>query len=300
MQRVLTENKPAQFTWLDVINPTPEELQKVAQIYQLHASSVQDCLQPDHLPKYEQVGETSFIISRLHTPDAEPDADTIQELTNKVAIFYTDTFVITIHRQSLSFIDSLKQELIDTGKCRGPFHLVNRVIRAVFFSYEVQAGKLTQSLQYYEDNLFFQEKTQPILKGMYFLKRQVDLLRRMLILSRDIVENIDDPAENNPHTRDTRDLYVRLQTVYDTLSDNTNQLLNLYFSISSQRTNEVMRILTIFSVFFMPLTFIAGIYGMNFKVMPELEWKWGYPAVIILMIGVGISIYIWFKRKGWL
>jgi len=77
-------------------------------------------------------------------------------------------------------------------------------------------------------------------------------------------------------------------------------LLNVYFSASSQRTNDTMRILTIFSVFFMPLTFIVGIYGMNFKFMPELEWKKGYPAVMILMGIITLLIYIWFKRKKWL
>ncbi len=71
-------------------------------------------------------------------------------------------------------------------------------------------------------------------------------------------------------------------------------------SLSSQRTNEVMRILTLFSVFFMPLTFIVGIYGMNFEFMPELKQRWGYPAVLILMALVAVAIYRWFKRKRWL
>jgi magnesium transporter len=77
-------------------------------------------------------------------------------------------------------------------------------------------------------------------------------------------------------------------------------LFNIYFSVSSQRTNEVIRVLTIFSVFFMPLTFVAGIYGMNFEFMPELRQQWGYPGVIGLMALITLGIYFWFKRKGWL
>jgi magnesium transporter len=88
--------------------------------------------------------------------------------------------------------------------------------------------------------------------------------------------------------------------MYASLSENIHQLLTVYFSASSQRTNETMRILTIFSVFFMPLTFIVGIYGMNFKYMPELEWKAGYPAVMLLMAFVTLLIFIWFRRKKWL
>jgi magnesium transporter len=97
-----------------------------------------------------------------------------------------------------------------------------------------------------------------------------------------------------------RDTYIRMTTIYDSLAENTNQLFNIYFSISAQKTNEIIRVLTLFSVFFMPLTFIVGIYGMNFHFMPELSWKWGYPAVMLTMAVVTLGIYWWFRRKGWL
>jgi magnesium transporter len=289
------------FEWLDIVNPLPEELQEIATQYNLHANALKDCLQPGHLPKYELIGETSFVIVRLYTPDTPgEEADTIQELTNKVAIFYSEKFLITIHRKPLTFIEEIKADIVDTGRCRGTFHLLNRVVRGSLLTYEAPADILSRSLEYYEDRIFLKEKTQPVLKGLYFQKRKIDLIRRMLLLTRDVIENIDDPAENNPNTRDTRDLYVRLQTMYDTLSDNTNQLFNIYFSLASHRTNEVIRVLTIFSVFFMPLTFIAGIYGMNFDVMPELRHPWGYPGALGLMAVITLGIFLWFKRKGWL
>jgi magnesium transporter len=289
------------FEWLDIVNPLPEELQEIATQYNLHANALKDCLQPGHLPKYELIGETSFVIVRLYTPDTpEEEADTIQELTNKVAIFYSEKFLITIHRKPLTFIEEIKADIVDTGRCRGTFHLLNRVVRGSLLTYEAPADILSRSLEYYEDRIFLKEKTQPVLKGLYFQKRKIDLIRRMLLLTRDVIENIDDPAENNPNTRDTRDLYVRLQTMYDTLSDNTNQLFNIYFSLASHRTNEVIRVLTIFSVFFMPLTFIAGIYGMNFDVMPELRHPWGYPGALGLMAVITLGIFLWFNRKGWL
>ncbi len=301
MLQKLAEANQFGFEWLDIVDPQPQELQDIAVQYQLHASSVKDCLQPGHLPKYELIGDKAFIIVRLYTPEVtQEEADTIQELTNKVAIFYTDGFVITIHRKALVFVDDLKKDLIDTGKCRGAFHLLNRVVRGALLTYEAPADQLSRELDFYEDRIFLKDKMPPVLKGLYYLRRKIDLIRRMLILTRDVIENIDDPAENNPNTRDTRDLFVRLQTIYDTLSDNTNQLLNIYFSLSSQRTNEVIRVLTIFSVFFMPLTFIAGIYGMNFEFMPELRLKWGYPGAIGLMFVITLGIYFWFKRKGWL
>jgi magnesium transporter len=122
----------------------------------------------------------------------------------------------------------------------------------------------------------------------------------MLILSYDIIDNVDAKENGTAETRDTRDHYVKLQNMFTSQSDNINQLLNIYFSASSQRTNEMMRILTIFSVFFMPLTFIVGIYGMNFEFMPEMKWKWGYPIVLAVMVIVTLLIYVWFKKKKWL
>lgn len=301
MVQQFAEAQTSGFEWLDIVDPNPEELQEIALRYRLHANAVKDCLQPGHLPKFERIGETSFVIVRLYTPDTpEEEADTIQELTNKVAVFYSESFVITIHRKAYAFLEEIKSDIIDTGRCRGTFHLLNRVVRSSLLTYDAPADILSRSLEFYEDRIFLKEKTQPVLKGLYFQKRKIDLIRRMLILTRDVIENIDDPAENNPNTRDTRDLFVRLQTIYDTLSDNTNQLFNIYFSLASHRTNEVIRVLTIFSVFFMPLTFIAGIYGMNFEFMPELRHRWGYPGAIVLMALITLGIYLWFRRKGWL
>lgn len=88
--------------------------------------------------------------------------------------------------------------------------------------------------------------------------------------------------------------------MFEVLSENMHQLLNVYFSASSQKTNDIIRVLTIFFVFFMPLTFIVGIYGMNFKFMPELNWVAGYPFAMRLMAVVTVLIYAWFRRKQWL
>jgi magnesium transporter len=100
--------------------------------------------------------------------------------------------------------------------------------------------------------------------------------------------------------QDVRDQHLKMQTLYNQVPEDVNNLLNLSMSFAAQKTNEVMKVLTIFSVFFMPLTFIAGIYGMNFHYMPELTRKWGYPGSLALMAIIAIVIYLWFKRKKWL
>lgn len=288
------------FTWVDVSDPSPAELHTLAEEHGIHEAFVADVLQPEHLPKYEPLGDTAFFIFRYYSATGDPEEDTIQELTNKIAVFLTKNVVITIHRVDAKLIDDLKINLIDKGQCKGPYHLLNRLTRAVFLTYEAPAHSLAQQIDKFESETFLSKNPPPILKGLYHVKRQIEVSRRLLLLSKDILEQIDDPTHQDPNTRDTRDLYVRLHSLFDAMSENANHLLTLYFSMSAQKTNEVVRVLTIFSVFFMPLTFIVGIYGMNFEFMPELHWKLGYPTVIISMLVVTAGIFAWFKRNEWL
>jgi len=286
------------FEWHDISDPSKEELMQIAKQYGLHQALVNDCLQPDHLPKYEKMDNYSFIIFRILSENKKQEADTVQELTDKIAIFYSEKYIITIHRQKQIFLDDLTESL-NTKKCSNSAELLNAIIYSALNTYQTQLNEISRDVDFYEEIVFLKPKKVPLLKGLYYLKRKIDLIRRMLILSYEIIDFID-AGIGDVNTRETRDEYVKLKNMFDSLSENIHQLLTVYFSSSSQRTNETMRILTIFSVFFMPLTFIVGIYGMNFDVMPELRWKLGYPGVMIIMGVVTVAIYSWFKRKGWL
>jgi len=300
MKSVFARKETHGFDWIDLSNPSAEEIQEIAQQFSLHEASIKDCMQPDHLPKYEIVDHYTFIIVRVFTQHIIHEADTIQELTNKIAIFYTADYLLTVHRTDQPLVAEVKTKAIDEKGCKDIWCILIRIVRASLLTFDEPSAKLGQSLDYFEENVFLKQRKAPILRGLYYVKRKVDVIRRLLILSYEIIDKIDTPKQRNIYTRDLRDLHIRLQNVYDNLSENTAQLLSAYFSIASHRTNEIMRILTIFSVFFMPLTFIVGIYGMNFHFMPELDWHWGYPLVMLVMAGITLGIYFWFKRKGWL
>lgn len=300
MIQILASKADLGFDWVDLSAPTNEEIRQVAEQYALHEASIKDCMQPDHLPKYELFENYTFVIFRVLAANHPQEADTIQELTNKISIFFTSDYLITVHRAENDLIDLVKGKRIDSGKCDSTLHLLNSLIRESILTFEQPGIKLSESLDYYEERVFLRQRKSPILRGLYFVKRKIDVIRKLMLLSYEIIDNIDLTGHSDVYTRDLRDLYIRTQTLFDNLSENTAQLLSIYFSIASQRTNEIMRVLTIFSVFFMPLTFIAGIYGMNFKFMPELDWHYGYPAVMIIMGGIATGIYFWFKRKGWL
>ncbi|WP_229254007.1 CorA family divalent cation transporter [Dyadobacter sp. NIV53] len=300
MINTIADKSAYQFEWIDVTDPSKEELQEIANNYELHNSSVEDCLQPDHLPKHENVGSYVFIIFRLHTDKVADKADTVQELTDKIAIFMKDDLIITIHRKDWPQVKEINENFIKQGLCKSAHNILNEIVKSGLHTYEIRADELTHEIEYFEENMFLKNRKASLLEGLYYLKRKVDVTRRILLLSNEIIEKIDDKEHSDTYTRDCRDLYVKLHTIYDTLFENTNHLLTIYFSISSQRTNEIIRVLTIFSVFFMPLTFIAGIYGMNFDFMPELRTKFGYPGVMLLMVAITGIIYTWFKRRGWL
>ncbi|MEH6307393.1 CorA family divalent cation transporter [Olivibacter sp. CPCC 100613] len=300
MKKIFASKDVHGFDWIDLTNPSTEEILAISKQFSLHETSIKDCMQPDHLPKHEIVDNYTFIIVRVYTQDPMKDADTIQELTNKIALFYTSDYIITVHRTEQPLINEIKSKAIDAGGCKDTLCLLNRIVRASLLTFEEPSVKLAQSLDYFEENVFLKQRKAPILRGLYYVKRKVDVIKRLLILSYEIIDKIDTPKQRNIYTRDLRDQYVRMQNIYENLSENTAQLLSAYFSIASHRTNEIMRVLTIFSVFFMPLTFIVGIYGMNFHYMPELGWHLGYPIVMLVMAIITLAIYFWFRKKGWL
>jgi magnesium transporter len=144
-------------------------------------------------------------------------------------------------------------------------------------------------------------KTNPsYMRALYYVKRQASIAHKILMLMQEPINHIRMIPKDNQAMQDVHDQHLKMQTLFMQVLDDVNNLMNLYMSFSSQRTNEVMKVLTIFSAFFLPLTFIVGVYGMNFHYMPELSKKWGYPAVILLMITVTVIIYTWFKKKKWL
>ena len=137
------------------------------------------------------------------------------------------------------------------------------------------------------------------LRELYLLRRRVTAFLKMFHLSRDVLSRLTATSERQaPILQNVREELERVQFTADQLLENVNNLLHLYISLQSHRTNEVMRVLTVFSVFFMPLTFIVGVYGMNFDVMPELRWPFGYLAVWGVMVAVTGGLYWWFKRRG--
>jgi magnesium transporter len=301
MVEVQTENNPCSWEWVDVTDPTWEDFQAIADKYQLHPEVVHDSLQPNHLPKFEVINDTVFSIIRIYDKEVGTEGDTVQDLTNKIAIFYNDHFLITVHREEYAFLNSIKKNLVDTGQCQQPFQLFILIFKEVLLSFEKPALKLAADLDFFESKVFLKKpKHYYLTNGMYWLKRKAEVSKRVLQLSKTVLDNLNRETVPDPRVQDLHDMYLRLLTMYEEIDNSTTNLINISIGLASQRTNEIMRVLTIFSVFFLPLTFIVGIYGMNFKYMPELETKTGYPLTMLAMLLITAGIFLWFKKREWL
>lgn len=313
MAVVTTIVLPTGFKWIDIVGPKKADIEKIAQEYDLHNTSVQDCLDPEHLPKFERHPSYNFMILRAFDDRCSNDADTVQELTRKIAIFYTDKLLVTIHRKDQAFLSQLRerwQKQIETQEnFTGPIILYD-LLKSVFLTYELPIDTGLTQLEEYEMQIFKAPgKPQFSLENGYYLRRAAFVFKRVLHMSGDALNKLSSAEVfiKTPYYQDLRETLDSLYFYSEELNEHTHSLLNLYLSMeqkktsdASHRTNEVMRVLTIFSVFFMPLNFIASIYGMNFENMPELKMEYGYFLILSLMFVTSLTIYIWFRGKKWL
>ena len=313
--RTVLELKEPAFVWLDVVQPTAEELAGIAERYELHATSVSDCLDPEHLPKFEAFDRYTFVILRGWDELARHTCSTVQELTRKVAIFYGPGFLVTIHRTEQPWLSALQTRLagqmLEKRTGRDPrehptAYLLAKLLNAVLDTYLPPMEAVEARLDRFEESVFTGREVaagslRRELREVHDLKRQVTLTKRLLWRIMDVIQRMT-PESGRTVTlfHDAHENAESYHFYADELLEDANTLLNVQLALASHRTGEVMRILTLFSAFFLPLTFIVGVYGMNFDYMPELRQHWGYPAVLAVMGAVTATIYFWFRRRGWM
>jgi magnesium transporter len=298
---ILTELKSPnnEFTWIDITAPTLDDLSKVSQRYDLNHHNLQDCLEPDHLPKFEEGDPFNFIILRK-VLDETDKGTSIHALTTKIAIFFDEDTIVTIHRVPHPDLFPACEQLIRSGKITSIGSFLLKIISKVQQSYSRFATALNLQIDETETRLFIKKQAAESIESLFLLKRRASLCKKLLLLTGEVVSAVQHRQKKSSEVQDIRDSQIKLQLFYDQLTEDALNLVSMYMSISANKTNDVMKVLTIFSAYFLPLTFIVGVYGMNFEFMPELEWTYGYPLVLGLMLVVFLLIYFWFRRKKWL
>jgi magnesium transporter len=292
-------------TWLDVDGTHDiETIRKLGECYGLHPLVQEDILNTDQRPKLEDYGDYLYIVLKMLSHDERSG----EIRSEQVSLILGRSFVISFQEGKEGDVFGPIRERIRSGKGRirktGADFLAYSLIDAVVDSYFVIMEKLGESVDILEERLVDRPSPET-LHGIHALKKEMIFLRKSVWPLREVIgalERGDSGLIQEPTRAYLRDVYdhtIQVIETIETFRDMVTGMLDIYLSSLSNRLNEVMKVLTIIATLFMPLTFLAGVYGMNFRRMPELEWPWGYPAVLGIMCIVAISMLAYFKKKKW-
>lgn len=292
--------------WVDMESPTQADEQVLLDVFKFHPLTVEDCRENRHYPKVEEFpGYIYFIVHGVRA-DTSPDRFNTIELDG----FLGRNYVITYHHDFFRSIANVKQ-LLRTSPIacqRGPAFLLHQILDQIIDYYSPVLDDFDSRIDELEATIFtLKQPNNEILSQIMDLKRSVLRLRRISNKQMDILLRMSRgefhsliPEEMRPFYRDVHDHIVRVTDLADSYRDLIGGSLEAYLSVVSNRMNEIMKVLTIFSAVMLPLTFIAGVYGMNFENMPELHSRYGYYGALIVMGVVAVGMLIFFWRRGWL
>jgi magnesium transporter len=288
---IIKEKAFESFTWIDIEKANKKELEVIASKYNLNYFLIKDALDIGHLPKYEQLHQHDFFIFRAYTSNVRLNIDEIGEMSNKIAFFIFDDKLITIHRAHFPFLNLEEEKDIKISE----FFL--KIVGCMIDSFKTPTLEISDKITQIEKTIFLKDYRAVLIEELYYIKTQSRILKKIISITEATILKSQDKYKISYIYQDIQDTLLNLLTVNEESVDNSTHLMNTYLSLSDQKNNEVVRLLTIFSVFFLPLNFIAGVYGMNFSFMPELSWKLGYAFALCLMAIVVVVIYLWFRRK---
>ena len=293
-------------TWINVEGlHQVETVEKLGECYGFHPLVLEDIVNTDQRPKMEIYGDYVYIVLKmLYGSDPKRLVETEQ-----VSLILGSNFVISFQEGTEGDVFDPVRERIRSGKGlirkMGSDYLAYCLVDTIVDNYFLILENLGEKIELLEEELVVHPTTTTIQEIQKF-KNEMILVRRVVWPLREVISGLG--RKESPLIKETTEIYLRdvydhTVQVMDTIEvyrEMLSGMLDIYLSSVSNRLNSVMKVLTIIATIFMPLTFIAGIYGMNFKYMPELEWRWGYPAVWIIVVIIGISMMIYFKKKKWL
>lgn len=291
--------------WYDMRGIHDSELiQLIGNTFGIHQLILEDVADVHQRPKFEEYEKGNFISIRAFS------FDKIEKkiLTEQVTIYFKKGFVVTFQETESDLFDSVRKR-IQTGKGkirhRGADYLAYAIVDVIVDNYFLVMENIEEEIEKIEDKLMNADDTN--IKGeIHALKKELLVLRKSISPLREAISRF---SKSESHFIDEssrvfiRDLYdhtIQVMEMVESYRDMLNGLQDLFLSEVSFKMNKIMQLLTLISAIFIPLTFLAGIYGMNFKYMPELEWEYSYFALIVIMVIIFITLLIYFRRKRWI
>jgi len=286
-----------QWYWIDFDNPSALEIDLLHKQFHFHPLSIEDCLFSLNRPKLDYYeGYSFFILNAL--------SDTLGP--TEISLFVAQNYIISFHTQSLAVMDEA-WERVTGDQCnwdKGPTYVAYKILDKIVDQFFPAVYKIEDRLDGLDSNVE-NKSIHNLLDEVFEIRGDLLKLRRIVYSMRDLLyrtlnsERLPDFKEHKLYFSDIHDHLLKLSDMVESNREITSDLRDSYLSINSNRMNTNMMVLTVITSIFIPLTFVAGVYGMNFEHMPELSWKYGYFIVLGIMAGIGISMFLWFKRKGW-
>lgn len=299
---LLNEWQPEQQRiWINLNNDNSEDARRLLEErFQVPSLMVDDALRSRHPPKFERNEVVTFLLLR----GLDKDTNSIKFSTIPVALFFGDNWLVTRHAQPSVSIEYVRG-LVENGSvdCQHIGALVYRLCRKVHDRFMPIVLDLEDRLETIEDELL-DHPSDTLLKELMLYSRELKRLRRISDYHHRLYLRLEKVGFNSDELQheltDLTEQSERLLSLSQLFQDITNDLINGYISVSSHRLNQIMKVLTIVTVIFVPLTFMAGIYGMNFEYIPELKWKYSYFVLLGVMLGSGIGLLALFRHKKWI
>jgi len=290
--------------WVDMENVTDKDAELLSNVFCFHTLAVEDCVSKNiHPPKIDDFEDYLFII--VHGINYCIKSDVVE--TTELALFVGKNYVVTSHDVPMRSVSAMVERVRKDERLmrRGADFLAQDIIDTLVDNIMPTIEEMDEKNDQLEAEALHEPKRETLISIMQ-LKRSILALTRVILPQREIVNRLSRgeyaliSERAQIYYRNIYDHLVRIEMLTLGLRDMTESVLSTYLSSVSNRMNEVMKVLTLIASIFIPLTFIAGIYGMNFANMPELEWKYGYFIILIVMAVIGISLAFYFRRKKWL
>jgi magnesium transporter len=292
-------------TWINIDGLADiESIEKIGRMFNLHTLVLEDILNTVQRPKFELYNDYIFIVIKMLSLESAARKVTAEQ----VSMIVGKDFLITFQEYTGDVFDSVRSRLRnEKGQIRkmGTDYLAYALIDAIVDNYFVILETLGEESESIEDQLV-SDITEAVMHRIHSMKRQMIFLRRSIWPLREVVsamERSESPIiakRTRIYIRDLYDHTIQIIDTVESLRDIAGGMLDTYLSAISNRMNAVMKILTIIATIFIPLTFIAGIYGMNFEHMPELHYSWAYPATLMVMVIIAVGMLVFFRRRKWL
>jgi len=278
-------------------------LEQMGSIFSLHPMILEDILNTEERPKSEDHDAYFYIVLRLFREDADDGF-----VPEQISIVFGSNWLISLQEKEGKLLDPVRERLRnEKGRLRkaGADYLAHALLDAIVDSFFPVLDKFGEKFETLEAKLIGRPAPET-LRTIQILKREMIFLRKSVWPLREMIGGLarsESPLIREPSVIYFRDVYDHVVQVIDSIEtyrDMLSGMLDIYLSSVSNRMNEIMKVLTLFATIFMPLTFLVGVYGMNFKYMPELEWRWGYFALWGVMIAIAFVMLYYFRRKKWL